>query len=157
MTLMDAQQYDEARDRRRRNLIIIVVIVALFLAWFAYHMRNYPARRTVDRFFAALQHHDFEGAYAIWLNDPAWKQHPQQYSKYPFSDFYNDWGPPGEWGAIKSYSVDCSLGADSNVIVQVTVNGRSERAFVYYDKSDNTLHFAPNEIDCGNWYGWLTE
>src|SRR5262245_14860053 len=144
MTLMDAQQYDEARDRRRRNLIIIAVIVALFLAWVAYHMRNYPARRTVDRFFAALERHDFEGAYAIWLNDPASKQHPQQYPKYPFSDFYNDWGPPGEWGVVKSYNVDCSLGADSNVIVQVTVNRRTERAFVYYDRSDKTLHDAPN-------------
>lgn len=157
MTLMDAQQYDEARARRRQHLTIIGTIVALFLVWVAYHMRNYPARRTVDRFFAALEHQDFERAYGIWLNDPAWKQHPQQYSRYAYGDFYNDWGPPGEWGAIKSYRVDCSLSAGSGVIVQVTVNGRTEHAFIYYDRSDQTLHFSPNEIDCGNWYGWLTE
>jgi hypothetical protein len=157
MTLMDAQLYDESHDRRRRALIITTVIVVFFLAWTAYHLRNHAVRHTVDRFFAALQHHDFAGAYGIWLNDPDWKQHPQQHARYPFGDFYNDWGPPGEWGVIKSYNIDCSLSAESNVIVQVTVNGRSERAFVYYDKSDRTLHFSPNEIDCGNWYGWLTE
>lgn len=154
---MDAQQYDEARDRRRRNLIIAGVIVVLFLAWVGFHFRNYPARHTVDRFFATLEHHDAENAYAIWQNDPAWKQHQERYSKYPFGDFQNDWGPGGEWGAIKSYSVDCSLSGSGGVIVQVTANGRSEHAYVYYDKSDKTLHFSPNEIDCGNWYGWLTE
>jgi len=157
MTLMDAQQFDEARARRRQHLIIICAIVALFLVWVVYHWRNYPVRHTVDKFFAALQHRDFEGAYGIWLNDPDWKQHPQQHARYPFGDFYNDWGPPGEWGAIQSYNVDCSLSSGSGVLVQVTVNGRSERAFIYYDKSDHTLHFSPNEIDCGNWYGWLTE
>lgn len=154
---MDAQQYDESRDRRRRNLIIVGVVVVLALAWVAFHLRNYPARHAVDKFFATLEHHDAEGAYGIWLHDPNWKQHPQQYSKYPYGDFHNDWGPAGEWGVIKSYSVDCSLSDASGVIVQVTVNGRTEHAYVYYDKSDKTLHFSPNEIDCGNWYGWLLE
>jgi hypothetical protein len=157
MTLMDAQQYDEARDRRRRALIIVAVTVVLFLAWVAYHFRNYPARHTADKFFAALEHGNLEGAYGIWQNDTNWKQHPQQYSKYAYGDFYNDWGPPGEWGVIKSYKVDCSFSGGNGVIVQVNVNGRSEHAYVYYDKSDKTLHFSPNEIDCGNWYGWLTE
>jgi len=25
------------------------------------------------------------------------------------------------------------------------------------DKSDKTLHFSPNEIHCGNWWGWMSE
>lgn len=154
---MDAQQYDEARDRRRRNLIIIGVIVALILAWVAFHLRDYPERHAADKFFAALQHGDVEGAYALWNRDPNWKQHPQKYSNYTFGDFGQDWGPAGQWGIIKSYKVDCSYSSGSGVIVEVTPNKRAEHASVWVDKADKTLHFSPNEIDCGNWWGWLTE
>jgi hypothetical protein len=157
MTLMDAQQYDEARDRRRRNLIIIAVIVALVLAWWAYHLRDYPERHAANKFFAALEKGDVEGAYTLWMKDPDWKQHPQKYSNYSFGDFSQDWGPAGQWGIIKSYKVDCSYSSGSGVIVEVTPNHRTEHADVWVDKSDKTLHFSPNEIDCGNWWGWLTE
>jgi hypothetical protein len=157
MTLMDAQQYDEARDRRKRNYIIIGVIGALILAWVVFHMRNYPERHTADKFFAALQRQDIEGAYAIWQKDPDWKQHPGKYPQYPFGDFTRDWGPSGDWGIIKSHRVDCSYSSGSGVIVQATVNDRAEHTYVWVDKGDKTLHFSPNEIDCGNWFGWLTE
>jgi hypothetical protein len=157
MTLMDAPQYDEARDRRRRNFIIIAVFAALVLAWVVYHFRNYPQRRAADEFLAALQHQNTEQAYALWMKDPDWKQHAARYSNYTFGDFSRDWGPAGEWGIIKSYSVDCSYSTGSGVIVQATVNGRTEHAYLWVDKSDKTLHFPPNEIDCGNWWGWLTE
>jgi len=157
MTLMDAQQFDEARARRRRNLIIAGVIAALILTWVVYHLRNYPERRTADKFFAALQHQDIESAYGIWQQDAAWKQHPDKYSKYTNGDFSQDWGPSSAWGTIKSYSIDCSYSSGSGVIVQATVNHRNQHAYVWVDKSDKTLHFSPNEIDCGNWWGWLTE
>jgi len=157
MTLMDAQQYDEARGRRRRNLIIVAIVAGLVLAWVGYHLRNYPERRVADKFFTALQQQNFEKAFAIWYQDPAWKQHPEKYSKYGYGVFLQDWSPSGEWGAIKSYSIDCSYSSGSGVIVQVTVNQRSQHAYVWVDKSDKTLHFSPNEIDCGNWWGWLTE
>ena len=157
MTLMDAQQYDESRDRRRRNLIIIAVIAALILAWIVFHLRDYPERQAADKFFSALQHGDVEGAYALWMRDPDWKQHPQKYSNYTLGDFGQDWGPAGQWGIIKSYKVDCSYSRGSGVIVEVTPNKRAEHANVWVDKADKTLHFSPSEIDCGNWWGWLTE
>ena len=157
MTLMDAQQYDESRDRRRRKLIIISVFVVLILAWVGYHERNHPERHAAKQFFAALQRGDVEGAYALWMRDPDWKQHPQKYSNYTFGDFSRDWGPSGEWGIIKTYEVNCSYSSGSGVIVEVTPNQRAEHADVWVDKGDKTLHFSPNEIDCGNWWGWLTE
>lgn len=157
MTLMDAQQYDESRDRRRRNVIIIGVIAALILAWVVFHLRDHPERHAADKFFSALQHGDVEGAYALWMRDPDWKQHPQKYSNYTFGDFGQDWGPAGQWGIIKSYKVDCSYSSGSGVIVEVTPNKRAEHANVWVDKADKTLHFSPSEIDCGNWWGWLTE
>jgi hypothetical protein len=157
MTLMDAQQYDEARARRRRNFIIAGVFAFLILAWIVYHFRNYSERRAADNFFAALQSQNIEGAYALWLKDPDWKQHPQRYSQYSFGDFTRDWGPAGDWGIIKSHKINCSYSSGSGVIVQGTVNNRAEHAYVWVDKGNKTLHFSPNDIDCGNWWGWLTE
>jgi hypothetical protein len=157
MTLMDAQQYDDTRDRRRRNLIIIGVFVVLILAWLTYHLRNYPERHAAAKFFSALQYRDIEGAYALWMKDPDWKQHPEKYSQYSFGDFSQDWGPTGQWGIIKSYTINCSYSSGSGVIVQATVNDRAEHAYVWVDKGDKTLHVSPNDIECGNWWGWLTE
>ena len=156
MTLMDAQQYDEARARRRRKLIIIGIVAAIVLAWVAYHMRNYPQRHAVAQFFADLQKQDYEAAYGAWFRDPEWKQHPNEYSNYGYNDFYRDWGPGGEWGLIKTYKVDCSLTSGSGVIVQTTVNNRAEHSYLWV-ASDKTLSFSPSEIQCGNWFAWLLE
>ena len=159
MTLMDAQQYDTARERRRRRLIAAILILVVILSWVGYHLRDYRARATVDTFFANLEKQNYEAGYAVWFQDPGWKQHPAKYPNYPFNDFYRDWGPGGEWGLVKSYSVDCSLspGNGSGVIVQVTVNNRSEHAYVWVQKSDKTLSFSPSEIECGNWWAKVME
>jgi hypothetical protein len=155
MTLLDAQQYDEAKARRRRLRIISIVVAVLVVAWFAFHMRNYPERHAADKFFSALQGQDYEAAYGIWFNDPNWKQHQQKYPDYPYSDFYRDWGPGGEWGLIKSHHVDCSYGTESGVIVQTTVNQRAEKAYLYVTKAGKDLTFSPNEIQCGGLSWWL--
>jgi hypothetical protein len=111
----------------------------------------------VHKFFTALEEKDVERAYALWMQDPDWKQHPAKYANYSFGDFYRDWGPSGDWGIIKSHRVDCSYSSGSGVLVQVTVNDRAEHAYLWVEKSDKTLHFSPSEIECGNWWGWLTE
>jgi hypothetical protein len=159
MTLMDAKQYDTTRERRRRQWGVAILFVVLVLGWVGYHLRHYPERAAVDKFFANLQKQDYEAGYAVWFQDSGWKQHPAKYPNYPFNDFYRDWGPGGEWGLVKSYSVDCSLspGSGSGVIVQVTVNHRAEHAYVWVQKSDKTLSFSPSEIECGNWWAWVTE
>jgi len=159
MTLLDAQQYDATRDRRRRQRVIVAGIAVILVSWVAFHMRDYPQRAAVDKFFTYLQKQDFESAYGVWFNDAGWRQHQSKYSNYTYNDFYRDWGPGGEWGLVKSHGVDCSLspGGGSGVIVQVTVNGRSQHPYVWVQKSDRTLSFSPNEIECGNWWAWLTE
>jgi hypothetical protein len=157
MTLMDAQPFDNQRARRRRGRLISGIIIALFLIWLAYHLRNHPERSAVDKFFSALQHGNVEGAFGVWNHDPDWKQHPEKYSKYGYAEFDSDWGPTGEWGIIRSHAIDCSYSSGSGVIVQVTINDRTKHAYVWVDKSDKTLHFSPDEIECGNWWGWMTE
>ena len=159
MTLLDAKPYDAARGSRLRTLIAVVIVAVLLGAWLAYHFRDYPERAAASKFFTALQKQDYESAYAAWFHDPDWKPHQERYANYPFNDFYRDWGPGGEWGLIKSHGVDCSLspGGGSGVIVQVTINGRAQHAYVWVQKSDKTLSFSPSEIECGNWWTWVTE
>jgi hypothetical protein len=145
-TLLNAPPYDPGRERRRRGVVITIVLVVALVAMLAWRYRNWPEERTVDRFFAALQHKDYDTAYGIWFYDPDWKQHPQQHAKYPLNEFMQDWGPGGEWGIIQSYHVDGAespKGGSSGVVVVVTVNGRAEKARVWVEKSDKTLTFSP--------------
>ena len=146
MTLLDAQEYDYARARRRRIRIASIVIFLLLVAGLAWAYHNWPEEHVVDKFFDALQQQNYEAAYGIWLHDPNWKQHPQKYTQYSYNDFYNDWGPGGEWGIIKSHDIYGSgtpRGGGSGVIVEVVINARSEHARLWVEKSDKTLSFSP--------------
>jgi hypothetical protein len=146
MTLLDAKQFDEAASRRRRNLIAAIVFAVLVLIWLGWEFRNYPEERIADQFFSALQKQDYEKAYGIWMHDPEWRQHTQNYKQYPYNEFYTDWGPGGEWGLIKSYKVYASgtpKGGGSGVVVEVEVNQRAEHARVWVQKSDKTMTFSP--------------
>ena len=146
MTLLDAREYDPARDRRRRNQVASAVVLILIVTWLAWMYRNWPEERVVDNFFSVLQRGDYETGYGIWMHDAQWKQHAEKYSQYPFNEFYGDWGPGGEWGLIKSHKVYGSAnpkGGGSGVIVEVIVNNRSEHARLWVQKSDKTLTFSP--------------
>jgi hypothetical protein len=146
MTLLDAEQYDPARERRRRLKIGGVVALVLALAGLAWLNRNWTEERAVHHFFTALEQKNYETGYGIWMHDPEWRQHTERYSQYPFNDFYRDWGPGGEWGLIKSHKVYGSVnpsGGSSGVIVDVIVNERTEHARIWVQKSDKTLSFSP--------------
>ena len=149
MTLLDAKEYDEGRARKRNVRIIwsIVIIVILFaLGWW---FRYWPQERIVGKFFDALQKQDYKTAYGIWMHDSDWQQHPNEHPKYPYGDFYRDWGPGGEWGLIKTqkvYGASTCSGPSSGVVVDVVVNDRAQHAQVWVEKSDNTLSFPPCEL-----------
>jgi hypothetical protein len=146
MTLMDAAPPDVVRERRRRIIILGTVTAVVLLVGLGWMFRYWPEEHVAGKFFEALKRQDYETAYGIYYNDPAWKQHPQQHSNYPYNEFYTDWGPGGEWGLIKSYKIEASGNcprAGTGVVVQLIVNGRSERARVYVDKSDKTISSPP--------------
>ncbi len=144
-TIFEAKPYDPVKERRKRLIIwgtITVILIVAFLGWWFRHL---PYEHRVDKFFDALEQKQYETAYGIWLNDSNWKQHPQKYSQYPFHEFYTDWGPGGEWGLIKSHHVDGAAGTKgSGVVVVTTVNERKgDRARIWVEKSDKTMHFSP--------------
>ena len=146
MTLMDAAPPDLTRERRRRIIILTVVTCVVLLIGLGWIFRYWPEEHVADKFFDALKQQEYETAYGIYFQDPAWKQHPQQHSNYPYNEFYTDWGPGGEWGLVKTFKIEASGNcprAGSGVVVQLIVNGRSERARVYVDKSDKTISSPP--------------
>jgi hypothetical protein len=146
MTLMDAKPPDVARERRQRITLTTIIAVVLLAAALAWEFRYWPEEHVADKFFAALGRQDYETAYGIYFADPTWKQHAQKYSLYAFNDFYRDWGPGGEWGIIKSYQVEAAgtcPGGSKGVVVQLIVNGRSDRARVWVQKSDKTISYPP--------------
>jgi hypothetical protein len=146
MTLLDAKDYDPGKEQRRKKRIIsavVLLLVALCLVWW---FRFWPEEHVANRFFDALQSQNYEAAYGIWMHDPEWKQHTDRFKKYPYNEFYQDWGPGGEWGRIKShkiYAVGSPPGGGSGVIVDVTVNDRAEPARVWVEKSTKTMSFSP--------------
>ncbi len=147
MTLLDAQPYDAAKTRRRNIRIMVTIAVVIVLAALAWMYRNWPEEHSVDKFFAALEHQNYEAAYGIYFNDPGWLQHRQKYSQYTYADFYRDWGPGGEWGLIKSYRIYGSANTKGfgrgGVVVEVIINERSEHARMFVQKSDKTLTVYP--------------
>src|ERR1700733_13705477 len=146
MTLLDAREYDPEKERKRKRRIISVVIVVLVVAALCWWFRYWPEERIADHFFEDLQKQDYEAAYGVWMHDPQWKQHPDRFPKYPYNDFYRDWGPGGEWGLIKShkiYAPGSPPGGGSGVVVDVTVNDRAQPARVWVEKSDKTMSFSP--------------
>ena len=150
MTLLDAREYNPEKERRRRIRIVAGVVLLLVLALLGWWNRFWPEKHIADRFFAALQKHDFESAYGIYFSDRDWKQHPETHKQYPYNEFWQDWGPGGEWGLVKSYHVvgtsNCP-GGGSGVVVDLIVNDRSQHAQLYVDKSDKTISSPPCDLE----------
>jgi hypothetical protein len=149
MTLLDAQEFDPEKESRKRKRLILIVTVVVIILFFGWWFRYWPEEHVVGKFFAALQKQDFKSAYGIWMQDPNWPQHPGEHAKYPFNDFYRDWGPGGEWGTIKTVKVNGAStcpGPSSGVLVDVIVNDRTEHAQVWVEKSDHTLSYPPCEL-----------
>jgi hypothetical protein len=149
MTLLDAKEYDPHKARKRNLRILWTIGIALIVFCVGWWFRYWPQERMVGHFFQALQRQDYNAAYGIWMHDPDWQKHPDHYPKYPFNEFYRDWGPGGEWGLIKTakvYGASTCPGPGSGVVVDVIVNDRSEHAQVWVEKTDDTLSFPPCEL-----------
>jgi hypothetical protein len=138
MTLLDAKEYHPEKERKRRIRIISAIVLILILMLVGWFNRFWPQKRIADKFFSSLQKQDFETAYGLYFSDPTWKQHPQNHKQYPFNEFWQDWGPGGEWGNVKSYQI---YGVD------LIVNDRAKHAQLYVDKTDKTISTPPCDLE----------
>jgi hypothetical protein len=149
MSLLDAQPVDELREKRRRIKIGAAVFAVLLLGLLSWELRFWPEEHTVNKFFAAIESQNFEQAYGIWMADPNWKQHPQKYDRYSYNDFYRDWGPGGEYGAIHSHQIEHSSNGSgamvggTGVVIEIQINGRPVTATLWVEKSDKSISYPP--------------
>ena len=162
MTLLDAPQFDEVRDRRRRTILLSVagaLLLALVGWWFVAgrpvdwpwnwnaHLRG---RNAVNAFFTDLEKNDLPAAYGVWMHDPNWRQHPQQYSNYPFDRFEKDWGADSsdnDYGTFHSHRIAATRMIGNRLQTGTFINGRKSKAInLDYYPSDHTLHFSPEDV-----------
>lgn len=155
MGLLDAAEYDPEPARRRNRLILIAVLTFFVLVILYFVFRYWPEEHAVNNFYQAIEQKDFERAYGIYNADPDWKQHPQQFA-YGYNQFYMDWGPSGEYGAITSHHVDCAtephksgFQSASGIVVVVTVNHNPKTQVLWVEKKTKEIHFSPLDAACG--------
>jgi hypothetical protein len=163
MTLLDAPQFDEVRDRRNRMIffgsggLLLVLFIGYWLFagrpidW-PWNWHNYlRARVTVNEFLTAVEKNDLPTAYGIWLHDKDWQQHPAKSGPYPFSRFQDDWNttsPENEYGIIQSHKIALAGRYGNGVLVAVLINGRKSKALnLEYDPKTKSLSFSPPGVE----------
>lgn len=151
MTLLNAPQYNARRETRNRNLLIgggvlvallVVLYVGGYLLGHGWFFSNLPVEHKINTFMTDLQNKDYKTAYGIWMNDPHWEQHPQNYD-YKLQRFTEDWTTASDWGPITSHHVDLSKRDGSGIIIAVTVNHSHKKLFLWYERSNGTLTYSP--------------
>ena len=161
MTLLNAPEYDDRKETRNRSLLIgtaaivgVLVLLTLggFIAGHGWLFSNLPAEHKVSSFFSALEAKNYDRAFAIYTNDPDWKQHPERHKDYPIDRFTVDWTTESPVKApIVSHKIDISKTDGSGtfgtgIIVAARVNG-DKKLFMWYQRSDGTLtEPAPHEL-----------
>jgi hypothetical protein len=155
MTLLDAPKFDPAKEKRTRNSLIaggvaIVLIVLIgvggFVAGHGWFFDDLLIEHHVKTFLEAVKENNLDQAYGIWLNDPDWKNHPQN-PNYDFKRFESDWGPQSEDGPLKSFNVDISKRAGSGCIVAVHLNDKPKPVFLWYEFATKRMSFSPLELE----------
>jgi hypothetical protein len=157
MTLLNAAPYDEKKENNRIKLWIAAGVLILltavtgvggFLLGHGWFFTNMKAEFRVNAFMNTVESGDYGRAYAIWMADPDWPQHPQKYKDYPFEKFKEDWTTASDYGPIKSHHVDISKRTPEGdgIIVAVRINGSSQPLFIHYQRTNGTLSYSPAEI-----------
>jgi hypothetical protein len=161
MTLLDAPKFDEARARRNKKIAIGGVVAVLLLFVIGWLVAGRPidwpwrwnahlmGRMAVNRFFTDLEKNDLPDAYAVWVHDKNWQQHPTAHY-YTFDRFQLDWAPDGrqnDFGAIHSHRIAASRIHGNVLMLGVFLNDRKSGAInLDYDPTDHTLNFSPDNV-----------
>src|SRR5579864_8734649 len=149
MTIFQAKEYDPRIEKRRRIYVIAALLAAALAGFLTYRFWDWREERTVSSFLTAIEHKDYEKAYAIWNADPNWKQHPQKYSGYNFGTFELDWGPTGEYGEIRTHRIRSAITPkrSSGVVIISMINDRKQPLALWVEKGDHSITFLPPTLN----------
>ena len=132
-------QYGAGEERRLKIIKIVVIslvvlLVAGGISAFVFH--NYRQEQQVKRFFALLEHHDYQDAYELWVRTA------EDRKGYSFSSFMEDWGPQSEHASVNDFHISKSRSCGSGVILTVDFkNGKEEKLWV--ERNNLTIGFSP--------------
>lgn len=133
------EQYGAGEERREKTIkaaliTLAVVLVGGGILFFIFH--NYRQEGQAKRFFALLQQHDYQSAYALWVRTPSDR------AGYPFSSFMQDWGPQSGHADVSGYRISRSRSCGSGVILTLDFSkGQEEKLWVQRD--DLTMGYSP--------------
>ena len=133
------EEYGTVDDRRAKaTKIVVLSVLALLVVCTAltFVFYNYRQERQVKRFFAFLNAHEYQTAYALWVRSEDDRR------GYSYESFLKDWGPQGENREIANYRIAQSCWCGSGVIVTVNFGNRQE-AKLWVQREDLTIGFSP--------------
>ena len=155
MTLLNAPEFDDRKEKRKRNLLvgsgitvaaIALLTVAGFLLGHGWFFMNLPVEHRVSVFLSTVEAGDYPKAYGMWVNDADWQQHPDKFD-YKLKRFTEDWTTASDWGGpVKSFHVDVSKRDSTGTVVAARINGGGKKVYLKYQRSDGTLSYFPYEF-----------
>jgi hypothetical protein len=163
MTLLDAPQFDVARDRRRRTILygaagtLFVLFIGFWLIsgrpvdWPWNWYTHLAGRSTMNHFLADVEQNDLQKAYGVWVHDPNWQQHHNELKFYTFETFQKGWGPNSQlndFGTIRSHKIAAARVYGNALLAAILINGRKSGALnLEYDPKTHTLLFPPPDVE----------
>lgn len=145
MTLLDAPHYSNRLTRWIRILAMTSLVLLAMLIMNVLFPWTWPEKHHVNKFFAALEAGDLAKAYGQWNHDPDWQQHADRYKTYDFQHFQKDWGPLGDYGAIKSHQIILSAPYGHGAVLAVDINGGKTPVFLHVDRKTKEISYSPFE------------
>lgn len=120
--------------RKYIPLPILVVLIVVIIGALYFKFRNYPEERAVNHFLTELESGSYQEAYRLWQPAPS----------YTYQDFLHDWGPNGDYGKVREFSVlrTKSRGSDA-VVVTVQINNQTPTLDLVVSRKTKGLAYSP--------------
>ena len=161
MTLLDAPDFDEARDRRNRDDSdsAVGLLLVLFIGWWLVAGRpvDWPwnwnnhlrGRMAVNASSPTVEKNDLPAAYGIWMHDKDWQQHPAAARRLPLRSL-----PAGlerRPAPITNMARSTATGLRRRACMAMccwwessSTAARARRINLDYDPKTHTLNFSPD-------------
>jgi hypothetical protein len=128
---------DARRERRTKRIVLAVVALSIIAGVAAYIMRDFREIRQANRFAELVKQKQFEAAYRLWGCDKA-----KPCRDYAFAKFMADWGQV-DISAARATDRNCSSG-----VIRTFEFSSDNKVYIWVDKSDRAISFAPFEGSC---------
>ena len=128
---------EERREKVIKTAVIsaVVLLVGAGILYAVFH--NYPEERQTKNFFALLEAHDYNAAYALWGCTEA-----KPCRDYDMAEFMKDWGSP----PVQSADVDVldTESCGSGVIVDIQAGQAGDKK-LWVERNSRLLGYPPFE------------